>query len=119
MWRLGHTQKRGEIEKPNEWNNQKEIVMELKVNIVAVLVAVTANFVLGFVWYAVLFASIWGKEMGYDPNNIRVLSVAFRCTPSTPKSRRGISFLSSARPLPQHVARRFCLQFLCLVSLKA
>ena len=42
--------------------------MELKINIVAVLVAVAANFVLGFVWYAALFAKIWGKEMGYDPN---------------------------------------------------
>jgi hypothetical protein len=42
--------------------------MELKINIVAVLVAVAANFALGFVWYAALFAKVWGKEMGYDPN---------------------------------------------------
>ena len=42
--------------------------MELKINIVAVLVAVAVNFVLGFVWYAALFAKAWGKEMGYDPN---------------------------------------------------
>jgi hypothetical protein len=42
--------------------------MELKINIVAVLVAVAVNFVLGFVWYAVLFAKAWAKEMGYDPN---------------------------------------------------
>ena len=42
--------------------------MELKVNIVAVLVAVAVNFVIGFVWYAALFAKAWGREMGYDPN---------------------------------------------------
>ena len=40
--------------------------MELKINIVAVLVAVAVNIVVGFVWYAALFAKIWGKEMGYD-----------------------------------------------------
>jgi len=42
--------------------------MELKINIAAVLVAVAVNFVLGFVWYTALFAKVWGKEMGYDPN---------------------------------------------------
>ena len=42
--------------------------MDLKINVLAVLAAVAVNFVLGFVWYAVLFAKIWGKEMGYDPN---------------------------------------------------
>jgi hypothetical protein len=42
--------------------------MEFKINIVAVLVAVAVNFVLGFAWYTTLFAKIWGKEMGYDPN---------------------------------------------------
>jgi len=34
---------------------------------VAVLVAVVVNFVLGFIWYTPLFGKIWGKEMGYDP----------------------------------------------------
>jgi len=42
--------------------------MELKINIVAVLAAVAVNFILGFVWYAILFAKVWGKEMGYDPH---------------------------------------------------
>jgi hypothetical protein len=42
--------------------------MEFKINIAAVLVAVAANFVLGFIWYTPLFGKIWGKEMGYDPN---------------------------------------------------
>ena len=41
--------------------------MELKINMVAVLVAVVVNFVLGFIWYTPLFGKIWGKEMGYDP----------------------------------------------------
>ena len=42
--------------------------MDLKVNIVAILAAVAANFVIGFAWYAKLFATAWAKEMGYDPN---------------------------------------------------
>jgi MFS family permease len=42
--------------------------MELKINIIAILVAVVANFLLGFVWYTPLFGKIWGREMGYDPN---------------------------------------------------
>ena len=42
--------------------------MELKVNILAILVAVVVNFVLGFLWYAKLFMKSWTKEMGYDTN---------------------------------------------------
>ena len=42
--------------------------MELKINIIAVLVAVVVNFIIGFIWYTPLFGKIWGKEMGYDPN---------------------------------------------------
>jgi hypothetical protein len=42
--------------------------MELKINIIAILVAVVVNFVLGFIWYTPLFGKLWGKEMGYDPN---------------------------------------------------
>jgi hypothetical protein len=41
--------------------------MELKINMVAVLVAVVINFFLGFVWYTSLFGKTWGKEMGYNP----------------------------------------------------
>ena len=40
--------------------------MEIKVNILAILVAVVVNFFLGFIWYTPLFGKIWGKEMGYD-----------------------------------------------------
>ena len=41
--------------------------MELKINILAILVAVVVNFILGFIWYTPLFGKTWGKEMGYDP----------------------------------------------------
>lgn len=40
----------------------------LEINVIAVLVATVASFVLSFVWYALLFARPWTKEMGYDPN---------------------------------------------------
>ncbi len=40
--------------------------MEFNINIAAVLVAVAANFILGFIWYTPLFGKTWGKEMGYD-----------------------------------------------------
>ena len=40
----------------------------LQINVVAVLVATVAIFILGFVWYTVLFMKAWTKEMGYDPN---------------------------------------------------
>ncbi len=42
--------------------------MELKINMIAVLVAVAVNFVLGFIWYTPLFGKAWGKEMGYEPD---------------------------------------------------
>jgi len=41
---------------------------EIQVSIVAVLVAVVVNFILGFVWYTPLFGKAWAKEMGMDPN---------------------------------------------------
>lgn len=33
---------------------------------VAILVAVVANFILGFLWYTPLFGKAWAKEMGFD-----------------------------------------------------
>jgi hypothetical protein len=39
---------------------------EMHINIVAILVAVVANFILGFVWYTPLFGKAWAKEMGVD-----------------------------------------------------
>lgn len=40
----------------------------LQINVVAVLVATAVSFILGFIWYAKLFAKPWIREMGYDPN---------------------------------------------------
>jgi hypothetical protein len=42
--------------------------MELKVNMIAILVSVVVNFIIGFIWFTPLFGKKWGKEMGYDPN---------------------------------------------------
>jgi len=40
----------------------------IKINMVAVLVAVVANFIFGAIWYMPLFGKAWAKEMKYDPN---------------------------------------------------
>jgi hypothetical protein len=39
---------------------------EMHINILAILVAVVANFILGFIWYTPLFGKAWAKEMGFD-----------------------------------------------------
>ncbi len=39
---------------------------EIQINMGAVLVAVVANFILGFLWYTPLFGNAWAKEMGFD-----------------------------------------------------
>lgn len=38
----------------------------IQLNIMAILIAVAANFILGFIWYTPLFGKVWGKEMGFD-----------------------------------------------------
>jgi Protein of unknown function (DUF1761) len=40
--------------------------MEIHINWLAILVAVVANFVLGWLWYGPLFAKPWAKELGID-----------------------------------------------------
>ncbi len=40
--------------------------MELQINYVAILVAVVANFILGFIWYTPLFGRAWARELGFD-----------------------------------------------------
>jgi hypothetical protein len=57
--------------------------MEIKVNILAILVAVVVNFFLGFIWYTPLFGKTWGKEMGYDPD----------MKPQTSVMLKGMSFM--------------------------
>ncbi len=39
---------------------------ELGINMMAILVAVVANFVLGYLWYTPLFGKVWAREMGFD-----------------------------------------------------
>lgn len=36
----------------------------ININFVAILVAVVANFFLGFIWYTPLFGKLWAKELG-------------------------------------------------------
>lgn len=38
----------------------------IQINILAVIIAVVANFILGFLWYTPLFGKVWGREMGFD-----------------------------------------------------
>ena len=38
----------------------------MNINLVAVLIAVVANFFLGFIWYTPLFGKVWARELGFD-----------------------------------------------------
>ena len=40
----------------------------LEINVLAVLLATVAIFIIGMAWYAKLFVKPWAKEMGYDLN---------------------------------------------------
>jgi hypothetical protein len=42
--------------------------MPLKINIIAILIATVAGFIIQMIWYTALFSKTWSKEMGYDPN---------------------------------------------------
>ena len=39
---------------------------DLNINMLAILLAVVANFILGFLWYTPLFGNAWAKELGFD-----------------------------------------------------
>jgi uncharacterized protein (DUF486 family) len=39
---------------------------DIQINIIAIVIAVVANFFLGFAWYSVLFGRMWATEMGYN-----------------------------------------------------
>lgn len=41
---------------------------DFPLNYMAILVAVVANFIFGFIWYTPLFGKVWAREMGFDPN---------------------------------------------------
>ena len=51
---------------------------DIQVNMVAVLLAVVANFFLGFVWFSVLFKKAWSIEMGFDPNEEPIKKELFK-----------------------------------------
>jgi multisubunit Na+/H+ antiporter MnhB subunit len=57
--------------------------MEFSINITAVLVAAIVSFTIGFVWYTVLFAKLWMKEMGYSSD----------MRPNRNSMLKGISFM--------------------------
>lgn len=38
----------------------------IHINFLAIVIAVVANFILGFLWYTPLFGKVWGREMGFD-----------------------------------------------------
>lgn len=40
---------------------------EIQVNMLAVGIAVIANFIFGFIWYTPLFGIAWARELGLDP----------------------------------------------------
>ena len=41
-------------------------MLNIHINFLAVIFAVVANFILGFLWYTPIFGRIWGKEMGFN-----------------------------------------------------
>ena len=38
----------------------------IHINILAIIIAVVANFILGYLWYTPIFGRVWGKEMGFN-----------------------------------------------------
>ena len=52
--------------------------MEIKINFIAIIVAVIANFVLGALWYMPIFGKLWAKEKGFDLNEKPDKSVMFK-----------------------------------------
>lgn len=55
----------------------------IQINMLAILIAVVAHFVLGFLWYTPLFGKTWGREMGYDMNE----------KPKTSEMMKGMLFM--------------------------
>jgi hypothetical protein len=51
---------------------------EISINMMAVLIAVVANFVLGWLWYGPLFGKAWGTEMKMDMTQKPPSSVMIR-----------------------------------------
>jgi hypothetical protein len=49
-------------------NTGNRPVPEINPSFVAIGIAVVVTFFLGYVWYSVIFAKAWAREMGFDPN---------------------------------------------------
>lgn len=45
-----------------------------QLNYTAIIIAVIANFIFGFLWYTPLFGKAWAKEMGFDTSQKAPLS---------------------------------------------
>ena len=41
---------------------------QIKISFISIIIAVVANFILGYIWFTPLFGKIWGRHMGYDMN---------------------------------------------------
>ncbi len=52
--------------------------MELHINVLAVIVAVVANFIFGSIWYMPLFGKLWAKEMGFEMSEKRDKAIMMR-----------------------------------------
>ncbi len=50
----------------------------IQINMTAVLIAVVANFVLGYVWYTLIFGKAWATEMKMDMSQKPPSSVMIR-----------------------------------------
>lgn len=38
----------------------------IQINMVALIIAVVANFILGFLWFTPIFGKVWAREMKFD-----------------------------------------------------
>ena len=56
---------------------------DISINFWAILIAVVANFIFGFLWYTPLFGKAWAKEMGFDTSK----------KPSAAELGKGMTFM--------------------------
>lgn len=50
----------------------------IQINFLAILIAVVAHFVLGFIWYTPLFGKAWAKELGMNTDQKAPTSLMVR-----------------------------------------
>jgi hypothetical protein len=56
-------------DEPSHQNSQKPTphnMEQIHINYLAIVIAVVANFIFGFIWYTPLFGKTWGRELGLD-----------------------------------------------------